>query len=166
MDEFLRQLRRSRDAWFMLSWLIFPENETGPADPERLLRLADVLDSQASEIAGAENGGRDWPGALRFIARRWRALLDRPRQHLMQCPKCGGRDFRVSAELVFRVEEKENGGGRFENVLAPVEGAEPYWDRDNACLCQSCEFDGRVRDFEPKITVGQLRCIELVHERP
>ncbi len=160
MDDFLIQLRRSRDAWFMLSWMIFPENERGSADPDKLLRLADALDHR-----GVEDGARDWPNALRYIARRWRSLLDRPRAHLMRCPRCGGEDLRVSAELVFRVAATTAEGDGAANLLVSVEGAEPYWDGNNICICQTCELEGRVRDFEPEITVHALHCIALVYEQ-
>lgn len=139
--------------------MIFPDNERGSADPDNLLRLADALEER-----GTEDGARDWPNALRYIARRWRSLLDQPRAHLMKCPQCGGGDLRVSAELVFRVSATPAAGEPAANILIPVEGAEPYWDGNNVCICQACEFDGRVRDFKPDITVNALRCIELVHE--
>ncbi len=54
MDDFLLQLRRSRDAWFMLSWMIFPDNERGSADPDNLLRLADAFEERGAAVSQSE----------------------------------------------------------------------------------------------------------------
>lgn len=78
-----------------------------------------------------------------------------PLEPAMRCPQCSGGDLRVLAELVCRVVAKayanpQTDGSTHYDAIEPIDGAEPYWDRDSFTQCLSCGHDGDVKDFEPE----------------
>lgn len=59
----MTDLNDARDAWFLSSWLIWPDDKRFGADPERLHKLANAL-----EVRGVAGRAKHWPSALRRVA--------------------------------------------------------------------------------------------------
>jgi len=58
----------------------------------------------------------------------------------MNCPKCGANEpFGIEISTTAIMFDQGN------EYISDI-----YWDGESHCTCQSCQFDGRVKDF----TVG------------
>ena len=70
MTSFQTDFNDARDAWFLLSWLIWPDDARIGASPDSLRRLANEL-----EACGVAGRARNWPSALRRVADAWAERL-------------------------------------------------------------------------------------------
>ena len=70
---------------------------------------------------------------------------------MMQCPKCGGRDLRVSAYVCCEIVEKSASGAKHD-VAEIIDPPELYWDQDSWVSCQgeACCFEATAKEFTAK----------------
>lgn len=57
----------------------------------------------------------------------------------IKCPKCGAlAPFCIEARIVVRA---------YDDGTEHINGADTYWDEDSACVCDACDYSGKVKQF-------------------